>query len=323
MTAMITASVIGVAGAAYAANKSASATNNAVRTQKQLANDQQELAEDRFDWEKSVYENDTKPMQEADAELRRRLIESNLEDAETQRAFAKDQKDFYEKVFKPNEQRVAEEAANFDSAENVARRSGIAAANVNQQFANANAQRARQLGRYGLNPNSSVFSAQTEGSARAQALASAGAQTGAAFDTKDKAISLRAGVANFGRNMPNTAAGYFTAAGASGAQAGNQSSAGLTNQINSMQPMQSAYGSYVNGLQMAGNNLIGAYQNEASMWNGIGQGFASLGSAVAGLGSSGTSYTAPNFFTGAYSNPAGSTYDYRGSGAVDIPRGWT
>jgi len=144
MTAMITASVIGVAGAAYAANKSASATNNAVRTQKQLANDQQELAEDRFDWEKSVYENDTKPMQEADAELRRRLIESNLEDAETQRAFAKDQKDFYEKVFKPNEQRVAEEAANFDSAENVARRSGIAAANVNQQFANAQNQLRQQ-----------------------------------------------------------------------------------------------------------------------------------------------------------------------------------
>lgn len=283
----VAGAAISVVGGAIASDKASSSANKAADKQLAAVSDETQLSRDQFDWNKLIYDRDTKPMQEKDAELREKLINSSLESQEQQQEFAKDQNDYYKEVFQPLEREVVNDANNYDSAANIERRSGQAAANVNQQFSNSAAQRARLLGRYGLNPNSSTFAAQAGADSRAQALGAAGAATGAAFDTEDKAIALRAGAANFGRNMPNTAASYYAGSQAAGNSAGNTSSGGLSNQIGSLGPMNAAYSNRFNQIGTIGNTAANAYNSQASMWGNVAQGLGrAAGAAIGGINSS-------------------------------------
>lgn len=226
-----------------------------------------EIAKEALAFYKDIYASDIRPAQQYQQELASLLTEDYLDTSQQQKDFAAEQKAYYRDTFQPLERQVVRDATEYDSEENVARRSGMAAANVNQQFSNAAGQRARMLGRYGLNPNSSAFASQSSKDAIAQAAAASGAATGAAFDTKDKAIALRGGAANFGRNMPNTASNYFAGSNSSNAAAfgtgqqamqnigqnaavmgqgfglgiqGNQSAGGMYGQVANMQAQQSA-----------------------------------------------------------------------------------
>lgn len=176
-----------------------------------------EIAKEALDFYKGIYATDIRPAQQRQQDLADTLVDDYLDTSRQQKEFAQDQKEYYESTFKPIEQQMVADAQNYDSAENIKKRTGEAAAAVSQQFSNAQAQAARLQSRYGL--SSSGFEKQTKNLARDQALATAGAATGAANEVRDKGIALRAGVANFGRNMPNTASSYFSGANASNAGA--------------------------------------------------------------------------------------------------------
>lgn len=274
---------IGAAATIYSSNKANKTARAGIDAQREAAEAANELNKEQFEWNKWVYENDIAPANKANQELQFLLAEDYLDTSKTNKDFANEQRDEYRKTYLPNERRVAEEAQNYDSAGNVARRSGMAAANVNQQFSNATAQRARALGRYGLNPNSSAFASQLGKDAIAQAAAASGAATGAAFDTQDKAIALRSGVANFGRNMPNTAAqanatGNSSNAGASGASQRSADAAGAGAGF-----MNAAYGSRVGGINNYGATMNGLGMQEAGLWSGVSQGLGGLtGSIIQG-----------------------------------------
>jgi hypothetical protein len=166
----------------------------------------------------------------------------------------------------------------YDSAENVNRRSGIAAANVNQQFSNARGQSARMAGRYGL--GSTAFSGPAGASERAQALGTAGASTGAAFDTMDKGIQLRAGAANFGRNMTNTALSAFSGANSSSANAGNAANSALDGTIRATTGLNSAYNTRMNGISTSTGLFTNAMNSSAKFWGDTASG---LGNVAGGL----------------------------------------
>ena len=279
------AAVVGIAGTAYAANKASKAQNRATDAASAAAAEQNQLSRDQFEWNKEVYERDVAPAERANRELQTRLANDFLDTSAQQKKFAQEQRDEYVNTYLPNERRVVQEAQDYDSASNVARRSGIAAANVNQQFSNAAGQRARMLTRFGLNPNSSTFARQAGADSRAQALAAAGAETGAAFDTVDKAIALRSGVANFGRNMPNTAAGFFSGSNASNAGASGASGAALSGAMTAPGFMNSAYNNRIAGVGASGALMSNAMSNSASMWGGVAQGLGGLtGSMVKDAG---------------------------------------
>lgn len=271
------------AGTAYAANRSASAQKAGIAAQQQVANQANDMSQEQFDWSKWVYENDIRPANEANQELQMLLAEDYLDTSKQNKDFAAEQRDEYRNTFLPNERRVAQDAAEFDSEANVSRRAGMAAANVNQQFSNAIGQRARTAGRYGL--SSSAFSNQLGKDSLAQAAAASGAATGAAFDTKDKAIALRAGVANFGRNMPNTAANAFgisnqANAGASATSGASAAAAGAGAGF-----MQGAYNNRIGGLYDYGSAVGGAARQESALWGNVAQGLGSTaGSMIGGMG---------------------------------------
>lgn len=272
--AVVTAGV----GSMYAANKAAGAQNRATDAASAAAAEQNAISKEQFDWNKEIYERDTAPMQRQQMEMQTKIANDALARAQKQDQLADEQKAYYDSTFKPIEQQVAKDAIDYDSDENVNRRSGIAAANVNQQFSNARGQSARMAGRYGL--GSTAFSGPAGASERAQALGTAGASTGAAFETMDKGIQLRAGAANFGRNMPNTALSAFSGANNSSANAGNAANSALDGTIRATTGLNSAYNTRMNGISTSTGLFTNAMNNSAKFWGDTASG---LGSVAGGL----------------------------------------
>ena len=240
-----------------------------------------ETAKEALAWYKDLYTNELAPMQKEQQELARNLIDKYIASMDKQSQFADEQKAYYDQTFKPIEQQMARDAMDYDSQANIDRRSGIAAANVAQQFSNAAQENARTLSRYGLNPNSSAFAATNERLMREKALQTAGAQTGAAFDTMDRGIALRAGAANFGRNMPNTAATYYGNSNNAGGQAMGTSGAAMDGVRANANTMGQGYQNFFQGNTSAGNLMLGDFQGrmqgyeadqraQGAMWQGIG-----------------------------------------------------
>lgn len=280
---VVTAAVVGVAGSAYAANKASKAQGKAVDAQAAAAAEQNQLSRDQFDWNKEVYERDTAPMQKQQMAMQTRIAEDSLARAAKQDKLADEQKQYYDETFKPVEQKVASDAMGYDSDENVGRRSGIAAANVNQQFSNTRGQSARLAGRYGL--GSTAFSGPAGASERAQALGAAGAATGAAFDTMDKGIQLRAGAANFGRNMPNTALSAMGGANSSSGVAGGAANSALSGTMAATNAMNGAYNTRFSDIGVSTNRAVNGFDRSASMWDGVGKSFGGMaGGAINSMG---------------------------------------
>lgn len=240
-----------------------------------------ETAKEALAWYKGIYASDIKPAQERDAALRAGLIEDVRSGMRQQQGIAQDQYDFYKSRYRPVEEQSIRDAMDYDSAANIERRSGIAAANVNQQFSNAAGQQARMLSRYGINPNSSAFARENAKLSNAQALASAGAQTGAAFDTMDRGIALRAGVAGAGRGMPNMAAQTMAMAGNSAANAGNISAQGMGVYAQGAGIMNQGFNTSIAGNQSAGNLMLGNYNAQMQGYNAQ---QAAIGGLFQGLG---------------------------------------
>jgi hypothetical protein len=243
-----------------------------------------ELAKESFAFYKDIYKNELLPLQKEQTELGRKLVDRFLATMDKQDQFADEQNQFYKGTFRPVEQKMAQEAMDYDSTDNVNRRMGIAGANVEQAYSQAAQDNARNLSRYGLNPNSSAFAATNERLMRDSALAKAGAQTGAAFDTMDKAIALRAGAANFGRNMPNTAATYYSMAGNSGNQALGAGATGMNSAMAAGNFGGQGFGTAINANNSAGNLMLGDFQGRMQ---GYQAGQQAVGGLFQGLGTLG------------------------------------
>jgi hypothetical protein len=276
--------VVGAVAAAgatvYASNQASDAASDATDAQSRAASASNAVSLQRLDFDKQVYNDTTKPLAQQDADLKKRIADDAMARAAKQDKFADSQNAYYEETFKPVEKKMVADADGYDSAANVAKRSGMAAANVNQQFSNAQGQKSRLMARYGINPSSSTAALSAGADSRAEALGAAGAATGAAFDTQDKAIALRAGAANFGRNMPNTASSYFAGANSSQATAADSLTSALKNTKDATGTLDRAYDARMAGITASAGLQVGGLNSLASSW---GNTASNLGSAVGGL----------------------------------------
>jgi hypothetical protein len=239
------------------------------------------VAKESLDFYKTIYERDIAPAQKRDLDMREALINDTRSSLAQQKKFAEEQNAYYKDTFQPIEKQMAKEAMEYDSDANVNRRMGIASANVNQQFSNARGQGMRALSRYGIGLNPEAFARENQKLTTSQALASSGAQTGAAFETQDKGIALRAGAANFGRNMPNTAATYYANTNNTANTASGISSGGINNIATGTGVMGQGFNTAIAGNQSSGNLMLGDFnarmqgyvadQNlKGSMFEGLG-----------------------------------------------------
>jgi hypothetical protein len=192
---------------------------------------------------------------------------------------------------------------------------GIAAANVNQQFSNAAGQQARTLSRFGINPNSSAFANMNAKLANQQALASAGMQTGAAFETMDRGIALRAGAANFGRNMPNAAAAFGQLGNQTAGTTAGVTGGALNNSIAAGNFMNNGFNNASGIMNNAGNGFINAARMNLGMagmqQQGISDLFSGIGQGVGMWGRNGFQLPGQNGGLGPMrsSNPAGTAFN--------------
>lgn len=268
--------------ASDAASSAAAASTAQARDSAQL---QYDLGKETLAFQKDYYTNTLAPLQQRDMALREQLQAELLPSLQQQRQFAAEQNQYYKDTFQPVERQMVADAVGYDSDANVNRRMGIASASINQQFANAQQQSARALSRYGVNPNSSTFARENAKLSTAQALGAAGAQTGAAFDTQDKAIALRAGVSNFGRNMPNTAANYYGLGNQTAGTSAGVSAGGVGTAVTAMNPMLTADQIASGAFRGAGSTLNDTFANQMRMFQAQQTGTAGLFSGLGNLAS--------------------------------------
>lgn len=268
--------VVGAIASERASSRAERAANQSNQTARDAAQLQYDLGKETLDFQRQYYNDVLKPATERDLEMRGQVIDDYLQSSRQQRDIANEQYGFYRGTFRPVEEQVARDAMGYDSAENVNRRMGIAGAAVNQAYSNAASQQARNLSRYGINPNSSAFARANAQLTNQQALASAGAQTGAAFDTMDRGIALRAGAANFGRNMPNSSAAFFAGGDRSGGGAGATSAQGIQGAVNAVGPMLQGSGIAANAFNSMGGISNNAFDSSMRMYNAQMQGVGGL-----------------------------------------------
>lgn len=134
--------------------------------------------------------------------------------------------DRYKNIFAPNEEKLASDIAGYDSPEQLARVRQEASGNANQAFDTAQASRAVQLARMGVNPNSGRFAASGEDDLR-RSMVTADSMNRATAGRSDAAIALRGGLAQFGTGVQGMGAQQAALAlGAAGQGTGVMNAAG-------------------------------------------------------------------------------------------------
>jgi len=241
----------------------------------QVASRAEDLAEQQWNWNKSLTEKY--------APLYENLINSAIDSQNASTQQAQDQWQQYQNVFQPIEDQFAEQAANYNSPQEQAKREGLAAADVGSQFDAAQGQTAREMGRMGVSPTSSMGAQGIIDQNNAEALAKAGAITGARNNVELTGLQALQSAAQFGRNQVGTS----IAAGSAALQGGN-SAAGLigsqTAQGNAEGTTQGLLGTSVAGNTSSGNMLLNQWQDElqaqSNQDSGLGSLLGTLGGAA-------------------------------------------
>jgi hypothetical protein len=169
------------------------------------------------------------------------------------------------------------------TAEN--RASDAAQQRVGGQANQAYGMQGRMLGRYGGDMNR--YAQAAAGMANQQMLAQAHAGNMARDSVRAQGVAARQGVANFGRNFPNTLSQSYGLATSAGSSAVANQGAGFSAGLPYAQFQSGAYGTQLGaaGLAQQGNLGMGQLQNSVynSQMNAHGQAMAGLGQ-LAGMG---------------------------------------
>lgn len=246
----------------------------------QAARENAVLGKEQLDWYRSIYQSDLKPRQEKMDALTDKVVSQQLGIADANEKRASEQWQHYATTFQPIEKQMAEEAKSYDSAEAQDRAAGDAGSAVARNMGLARDANQRAMARMGVNPASGRYASTMQQQGNMEALARAGAETGARSSLRDKGIALRAGAANFGRNMPNTAAQAYglSMAGGQGAQGalGNANNMAVQN----AGVMGQGFNAAMQGNQSMAGILNQQYGQQVNAWGQQQQANASNNAAI-------------------------------------------
>jgi hypothetical protein len=223
--------------------------------------------------------------------LIQKIAQQDIATSDTNTARANDQWNQYKTMFQPVENQMVSDAMNFDSPAQQEKLAGQAAADVTKSYQGGLDSNQRNMERMGINPNSGRFAAINNETSLAQAKDTAGAMNNARQGAITQGMALRAGVANFGRNMPNTGlAADSTALNAGNSAVGNIATGNATNNANTA-AAQNWFGGATSASTAAGQLGLGQYQGQLNAWNSQNQnnmeGLSGIGSLVGSLAGAG------------------------------------
>lgn len=271
-------------------------------------------ANEDLDFRKQVYE-ESQPRQAELYDLASRIAKQQIGIADTNQDRANEQWSQYKSAYLPNElQTVADSygSSYLDDADNaqltsiISGKSGLDAGGAQSalnkfsrkaedaagqqamtragaEVNNAYGQALRGLTRYGGDPNRLASAAARL--ANNAALARVGASNTARESARGQLLGLRSGVANFGRNMPNTAGQAFGLATQAGNSATANQNSGFMSGLPYAQFAAGGYGTQLGAAGLAQQGALGlgglmnqGYATQVNAWN------AANANSAAGLG---------------------------------------
>lgn len=242
----------------------------------QAAMMQAKTGADWLDFAKQQFAESTVRQDKVD-KLTSDVTTQQLDDMRKASARSDDQWDRYNNLFKPIEDRMVSDAANYDTPEAQAKAAAEAKADVMSNAGQAQQQNQRQMASMGIDPRSGRYSGIDRSTDLSTALAAAGAQNSAREGVKATGMALREGVANFGRGSTSTAAqqvglGLQAGNSASGNQLGAENNWRANGQIMSQgfQGAQQGYAGQANTLNTQQGQAIQAQgvSNQAAQAQG-------------------------------------------------------
>lgn len=271
--------------------------------QQQAALQQAALSKEQLDWAKQIY-SDTAPDRAASTARANAVSDAQLGAMKDQQVISNDYNDYNKTTFRPLEQGIVADAANYDTPQRREEAAAKAGATVETSLDTQRGITARNLARQGITPGSGKALALDNQMALGGAAAQAGAENVARTQIETIGAAKKMDAASLGRNLPAnqaTSAGIALNAGNSAATTGampvNIDASG--NQI-----MNTGF----NGAQSGLTNAASTYGSIVNIQNGAN---ASNSAAMSGLG------TVVGGLAGAYfGGPAGAAAGAKIGGSI-------
>lgn len=235
------------------------------------------IMREQLDWAKTQYA-DNKPYSDDFRNKAMATLDENTQNSRNQLAR-------YESLYHPLEERVLQDANNWDSAGRKQQMRDRTAATVNQQFDAADAAATRDLEGFGVDPSSTRFAALNRGSKLARAAATASAADNSDMALDREGMQLRMGATQMGKGQNATALGWQqagTAAGGAGINAGNATTSGAAGSLGN--PMGWA-GATNSAIGTWGNVVNQGYQNQLNAYTAGNAALAQNANQSSGMGS--------------------------------------
>lgn len=258
----------------------------------QAAQKQADLGQDWLSFAKDAFEQ-SKARQETIDKQTADVMAQQQGVADQQLKWAQQDRDRYNNVFVPAQDKFVNTAMNYDTPEKQEEAAAEASADVQNSAAKAQEAQARNAASMGVNPASGRYAGIDQNTVMNTALANAGAQNQARQLVRDKALGLQYQAANMGNILPqqsNQTMGLGLGAGSDAiglAQRNQQLFNGSTGIVNS------GYAGAMSGYQGMSNSLNNLYGNQLSAWQAQNQqnaqkasGLGSFLGGVAGIASS-------------------------------------
>ena len=231
-----------------------------------------ELGKEQLAWAKETYGKDNEIISKVvDAALARQQQNDEAALSDRQR---------YEEVYQPLEDKLVQEAQDYASPERMEQEAGRASASVAQQFDAQRMAAAQNLEAYGIDPSSTRYAALDMGSRVQQAAAQAGAANQARTQTETMGRAMRSEAINVGRGYPGQIAGTYGTALQAGNAAVNSQLGGTASGAATMGTGAQWSNMGNQALNTWGNTLNTGYQNRLAQFNANQQASSGLGSLL-------------------------------------------
>lgn len=264
---------VGVLSNIDAAGDAQDQNQQAIDAQSSAADKQARLAQEQWDYQKNTYL--PKAMQNADAQLAlsTKIADKQMADSDYYRGIAGENFDQAKKSWKYQDQ-MMDMADEYSSGRMGDAEAGRANADVEQAYGAGLKTLQRSASRMGINAGSGAFAAGMQDMTLQHAADSAGAQTNARLNARNKAENMVAIAAGAGQ------AGFGTGLGAGGLATNSTAGASQTNNTsgNGLNAVNGAYTQGMNGVNAGLNGSVGSWNSvarnagnnyRADLWGGL------------------------------------------------------
>lgn len=234
------------------------------------------LGQDQLEWAKEQYG--------LDREIADRVINSALDIEAANAETARKDRERYEQVYQPVEDKMVQEAMEYDTPQRREMEMGRASATVAQNFNSQRQAALQQLEGFGVDPSSLRYASLDIGARAAQAAAQAGAanQAGQLVDATGRA--LRSEAINVGRGYPGSVAQTYGTALDAGRTAVDSTLSTTASGANTMGTAPQYMGLGNQALGVWGNTLNMGYQNQLAAHQANQQASSGWGTALGLIG---------------------------------------